>query len=81
MILSWNIGYASLLQNWIHVSPHQKKKKKKEKEKKRKKNNCLVVLHNFFGVGVGGQIFFFSFQIKGEPAWNYSLFISQWRCK
>ena len=24
-----------------------------------KKDNCLVVLHNFIGVGAGGQIFFF----------------------
>ena len=29
------------------------------------KNNCLVVLHNFFGVGAGRQIFFF-FQIKSK---------------
>ena len=41
-----------------------------------KKNNCLVVLHNFFWEGAGGQIFFF-FQIKVKATWNYSLYISQ----
>ena len=29
-----------------------------------KKNNCLVVLHNFFWEGAGGQIFFFQMKIK-----------------
>ena len=28
------------------------------------KNNCLIVLHNFFGIGAGGQIFFFKIKVK-----------------
>ena len=48
------------------------------------KNNCLVVFHNFFGLGVGGLFFFFFlifffFQIKATC--NYNLFISQWKYK
>ena len=31
-----------------------------------KKNNCMVVLHNFFGVGAGGQIFFFFFPNQSQ---------------
>ena len=31
-----------------------------------KKNNCLVVLHNFFGVGVGGGFFFLFFFFKSK---------------
>ena len=41
------------------------------------KSSCLVVLHNFFGEGAGGRIFFFLdffFQIKVEATWSYNLF-------
>ena len=56
-------------------------------------NNCLVVLHNIFGVGAGGEIFFFFFKSKlnhmelspNEGADKFTLpkipFIQDLKCK
>ena len=41
-----NLGYKLINMLWLHNSKAFKKK-----------NNCLVVLHNCFWVGAGGQIF------------------------
>ena len=49
----WTYWFTSSLQE--HYTKAQKTK-----------NNCLVVLQNFFGVGVGRQIFFLKIFFKSE---------------